>query len=193
LYWRVFYILDRELAREPLPAPYSKVELEVTVYAKQMRVDRIITELAAMGELCRREIESQLDRGDMVAIAYAAGEPAGYGWLGFSSGKIELAFGITWMVRPHEAVGYGNFVPPKWRGRGIQRSINAAVNSYARGLGITRSLSSISALNTQSMSLAKHYGSANTMKVTLIHIRPANRTIIRASGSPFDSRFIRPE
>jgi hypothetical protein len=39
LYWRVFYILDRELAREPLPAPYSKVELEVTVYAKQMRVD----------------------------------------------------------------------------------------------------------------------------------------------------------
>jgi hypothetical protein len=193
LYWHVFYIFDRDLAHEPLPEPYSKVDLEVKVYTKQMCVDRIITELAALGELGRDEIESRLNRGDVVAIACASGELAGYGWLGLSSGKVELAFGTTWIVRPREAVRYGNFVSPKWRGLGIQSSINAAVNSYAREHGITRALGSISTVNTQSMSLAKHYSSANTMKVTLIRIRALKKTIIKASGAPFESRFLRPK
>ena len=54
-------------------------------------------------------------------------------------------------------------------------------------------LGSISTLNTQSMSLAKHYSSASTMKVMLIHIRALKKTIIRTSGAPFESRFIQPK
>ena len=91
-----------------------------------------------------------------------------------------------------EAVRYGNFVRPNWRGRGIQSFVNAAVNEYARDLGIARTLGSISTLNTQSMSLAKHYRTATTMKVVLVHIRGLNWTIHRASGAPFESRFIKP-
>jgi hypothetical protein len=116
----------------------------------------------------------------------------GYGWLSLSTGVVELAFGITWIMRPHEAVRYGNFVLPNWRGRGIQSFVNAAVNAYARDLGIARTIASISTLNTQSMSLAKHYRTATTMKLVLVHIRGLNWTIHRASGAPFESRLIKP-
>jgi L-amino acid N-acyltransferase YncA len=148
--------------------------------------------VAAMGELTPQEIDIRLNRGDALAIACSSGEPVGYGWLSFSSRAVELAFGVTWIIGSHEAVRYGNFVPPNWRGRGIQSFVNTAVNAYAHDLGITRTLASISTLNTQSMSLAKHYGTARTMKVILLHIRGLNWTIHRTSGAPFESRFARP-
>jgi L-amino acid N-acyltransferase YncA len=192
VYWHVFYVFERDVARQPLPEPYSKDQIEVEVCTWEKDVETAKTEVAAMGELRPQEIDTRLKRGDAVAIACAAGEPAGYGWLSFSSGVVELAFGITWIVRAHEAVRYGNFTLPNWRGRGIQSSVNAAVNAYARELGIERTLASISTLNTQSMSLAKHYSSARTMKVTLVHIHGLNWTIHRASGAPFESRFTKP-
>jgi GNAT superfamily N-acetyltransferase len=192
VYWHVFYVFETDVARQPLPEPYSTEKMEVRVYTREKDVDRAKTEVAAMGELGPKEIDARLNRGDAVAIARAAGEPAGYGWLSFSSGVVELAFGITWIVRADEAVRYGNFVLPNWRGRGIQSFVNAAVNAYARELGIARTLGSISTVNTQSMSLAKHYRTATTMKLVLVHIRGLNWTIHRASGAPFESRFIKP-
>src|SRR6202142_419385 len=206
VYWHVFYIFERDLARQSLPEPYSKQKnenIEVSVYRRDTKsgghyndqdkkIDQAKTVVAAMGELVAEEIDIRLNRGDAVAIACAAGEPVGYGWLSFSSGVVELAFGITWMVRSDEAVRYGNFVPPRWRGRGIQSFLNTAVNAFARDLGIARTLASISTLNPQSMSLAKHYRTARTMKVVLIHIRGLNWTIQRTSGAPFEARFARP-
>ncbi len=192
VYWHMFYIFERDVAREPLPEPYSKKKkenIEVRVYTREKDVDTAKTEVAAMGELGFDEIDTRLTRGDAVAIAYAAGEPVGYGWLSFSSGVVELAFGIMWIVRAHEAVRYGNFVFPNWRGRGIQSFVNASVNVYARDLGIARTLASISTLNSQSMSLAKHYRTATAMKVVLVHIRGLNWTINRAYDAPFESRF----
>jgi GNAT superfamily N-acetyltransferase len=194
-YWHVFYVFERDVARQPPPEPYwkeKKENIEVRVYTREKDVDKAKTEMAGMGELAPDEIDARLNRGDAVAIAYAAGEPVGYRWLSFSSGVVELAFGITWIVRAHEAVRYGNFVLPNWRGRGIQSFVNAAVNVYARDLGIARTLASISTLNTQSMSLAKHYRTATAMKVVLMHIRGLNWTIHRASDAPFESRFTKP-
>jgi L-amino acid N-acyltransferase YncA len=191
VYWHVFYVFETDVAQQPLPEAYSKEKLEVRVYTREKDVDKAKAEVVAMGELSPDEFGTRLDRGDAVAIAYAAGEPAGYGWLSFSSGVVELAFGITWVVRSQEVVRYGNFVAPKWRGRGIHSSVNAAMNAYARQLGIARTLASISTLNTQSMSLAKHYSKARTMKVTLVHVRGMNWMIHWASGAPFESRFMR--
>jgi hypothetical protein len=191
VYWHVFYVFETDVARQPLPEPYSKEKLEVGVYTREKDFDRAKAEVGAMSELCPDEIDIRLNRGDTVAIAYAGGEPAGYGWLSFSSGVVELAFGITWIVRPHEGVRYGNFVLPKWRGRGVHSTVNAAMNAYARHLGIAWTLASISTLNTQSMSLAKHYSKARTMKVTLVYIRGLNWRIHRATGAPFASRFMK--
>ena len=99
-----------------------------------LELDKPLAEVAAMGEISREEAEKRLQRGDALAMAYASAEPAGYGWISFSSGVVELDFGVTWIVHPCEAVRYGNFVHPKWRGRGIQSAINTAVNEYARGV-----------------------------------------------------------
>ena len=192
VYWHVFYIFVTDVAQQPLPEAYSQEITEARLYTRQLNSAKAKTEVAALGELDPDEISRRLDRGDALAIVYLAGEPAGYGWLSFSSGFVELAFGITWLVQPHEAVKYGNFVHPKWRGRGIQSSVNAAVNAYARDIGICRTLASISILNTQSMSLARHYRKASTMKVTLVQFRAIHWTFSRASGSPFESRFARP-
>jgi L-amino acid N-acyltransferase YncA len=166
--------------------------IEARVYTRQRNTDKAQAEVVALGELDPDEISRRLDRGDALAMVYRAGEPAGYGWLSFSSGCVDLAFGFTWIVRPHEAVKYGNFVHPKWRGRGIQSSVNAAVNAYARDIGICRTLASISTLNTQSMSLVRHYRKPSTMNVTLVQFRAIHWTISRASGPPFESRFARP-
>ena len=191
VYWHVYRIFVTDIAKQ-VPEPYPKEKIETKMYTRDCGcVERVVTEVAALGEITREEAETRLKRGDAVAVAYAGGEPAGYGWLSFASGVVELAFGVTWIVRPGEAVRHGNFVHPKWRGRGIQSSINTAVNEHALGRGVSVTLASISTMNTQSMSLAKHYKRATAMKVTLIYVRPLKWRICRASGAPFESRFVK--
>jgi L-amino acid N-acyltransferase YncA len=190
IYWHVYKIFETHITTQ-VPEPYSKERTVTKIYARDHGYfDMALGEVAAMGEISREEAEMRLNRGDALAMAYAGAEPAGYGWLSFTSGVVELAFGFTWIVRLGEAVRYGNFVHPKWRGRGIQSSINTAVNEYARERGASVTLASISTLNTQSLSLAEHYDRATVMKVTLIHVRPFNWMICRTSGAPFESRFI---
>jgi GNAT superfamily N-acetyltransferase len=193
VYWYVFYIFETDVAQQPLPEPYAKDKLEAKVYSRERDVEKAKVAVVALGELHSGIIASRLDRGDAVAIAYASGEPVGYGWLSFSTHAVELAFGFNWIVRPREAVKYGNFVLPKWRGRGIQSFVNAAVSRYARDIGVIRTVSSISVLNTQSMSLVKHDQKASTMKVVLVHIPALNWTIKKTSGSSFESLFAKSE
>jgi GNAT superfamily N-acetyltransferase len=190
IYWHVYKIFETDIATQ-VPEPYAKESIVTKICARDHGCfDMALEEVAAMGEISREEAKMRLDRGDALAMAYAGAELAGYGWLSFASGAVELAFGVTWIVRFGEAVRYGNFVHPEWRGRGIQSSINTAVNEFARQRGASVTLASISTLNTQSLSLAKHYDRATVMKVTLIHVRPFNWKICRASGAPFESRFI---
>lgn len=192
IYWHVYRIFATDITTQ-VPEPYAKEKIETKVYARDggcVDLDKALAEVAAMREIPRQEAEKRLQRGDALAMAYASAEPAGYGWIAFASGVVELAFGVNWIVRPREAVRYGNFVHPKWRGRGIQSSINTAVNEYARGRGVTVTFGSISVMNHQSLSLAKHYNRPVAMTVTLIRVRPFNWRICRASGAPFASRFV---
>ena len=190
IYWHVYRIFARDIASQ-VPEQYAKEKIATKIYARDRGCPEVaLNEVAAMGEIPREEVETRLNRGDALAMAYVAAEPAGYGWISFASHAVELAFGVTWIVRPGEAVRYGNFVHPKWRGRGIQSSINTAVNEYACERGVSTTLASISTMNTQSLSLANHYNRATIMKVTLIHVRPFNWKFCRAPGAPFESRFI---
>jgi L-amino acid N-acyltransferase YncA len=194
LYWHVYRIFATDIAKQ-VPEPYAKEKIETKIHVRHgcpnlEQLDKPLAEVAAMGEISREEAENRLQRGDALAMAYASAEPAGYGWISFSSGVVELAFGVTWIVHPCEAVRYGNFVHPRWRGRGIQSSINTAVNEYARGRGVSITYGSISAMNAQSLSLAEHYNRATAMTVTLILVRPFNWRFCRASGAPFASRFL---
>ena len=191
VYWYVFHIFEVDLDRQSIPQPYADAKIEVKIYPGQGDLESAKAEINSMGQLETAEVNLRLDRGDKVAIAYINGEPSGYGWLCFASGALELAFGVVWTVGPHEAIRYDHFVLPKWRGRRISSCLHSAIVACARDNGILRTFASISSVNKQSMSIANHYRRTPIMKMTLAHIRGLNWLFRRASGAPFESRFIR--
>jgi len=193
VYWHVFYIFEIDLTRQPVPEPYADEKIDVRIYPGGGDLERAKAKIVSMGQLESAEVNSRFNRGDKVAVAYMEGEPAGYGWLSSTSGVVELAFGITWIVHPGEAIRYDSFVLPKWRGRRIYSCLHSAIVACARDQGILRTFASISTVNRQSMTLAKHYQRTAAMKVTLVRVRALNWTFKKAAGAPFESRFLKPE
>ena len=170
--------------------PYAKEKVEVRVFCNKEYRGSVEAQISLMGGIPFTEVKSRFDRGDAAAVAYVQGEPAGFIWLTFADGA-ELAFGISWIIHADEALRYGSFVVHKWRGLGIQSAMNRALNEYARDRGLTRTLASISALNPQSLNLAKHSRNPKIMTLILAHIRGVNWTYIKTLDLPFSSRFAR--
>ncbi len=193
VYWHIFRIFEIDLTHQPVPQPYADEKIEVKICAGAMDHERAEAEIVSMGQLEPQDVHSRFNRGDKSAIAYVGNEPAGYAWMSSTSGVVELAFGVTWIVRPGESVRYDYFVLPKWRGRRVFSCLNSAIVAYARDLGIVRTYSSISTVNTQSMSLAKRNQRIAAMKVTLVHIRGLKWTVQKTSGATFESRFLKPQ
>ena len=191
VYWHSYYVFEIDLTRQPVPKPYADEKIDVRVYAGAGNLERAKAEIVSMGQLEPAEVISRFNRGDKAAIAYVGEEPAGYGWLSFTSGVVELAFGITWFVGPGEAIRYDNFVLPEWRGRRIHSCLHSAIVTCARDHGIVRTFASISTVNRQSMSLAKHYRRTAAMTLILVHFRGLNWTFRKPVGAPFESRFLK--
>jgi len=143
------------------------------------------------GEELATLVASRFARGDLAVIAYLKGEPAGYAWMSFTTGVVELAFGVTWIIGPGESVRYDYFVLPEWRGRRINSCLHSAIVARARDLGIVRTFASVSALNTQSLSLPRHQQKIAAMKLTLVHVSGLNSTFHKSVGAPFASRFLK--
>ena len=57
-----------------------------------------------MGRLVLEEVLSRLDRGDKVRVACVGDEPAGYAWMSFTGGAVQLAFGVTSIFGPGESI-----------------------------------------------------------------------------------------
>lgn len=186
-YWYVWHIYETDLVRE-FPQPYSRSILDVVIYTSQDDLSSIKPRLVAMGELSALEIESRFRRGDAIAFASSSGEPVGYMWLALSSG-IELEFETYWIIRADEALRYGAFVVPSFRGRGIYSVLNSALNRYALERGITSTIGSISVLNPQSLSLPKHYKRSISMTVFVARTRPFSLTFRKSFRAPLHSRF----
>jgi GNAT superfamily N-acetyltransferase len=189
VYWHAYYIFETDLTRQPVPEPYADEKIDVRVCPDAVDLKKGKAEIVSMGQLEPAEVDSRFKRGDRVVIAYAGDEPTGYEWLCFTSGVLELAFGVNWIVSPGEAVRYDKFVLPKWRGRRISTWLHSATVVCARDHGIMRTFSSISTVNKQSLSIAKHYRRRAAMTVTLVHVRGLKRTLRKAVGAPFESRF----
>jgi GNAT superfamily N-acetyltransferase len=186
LYWHLWYIFETDISNQ-VPQPYGKDAVEVNFYAEGEPAT-IVQQISAMGELEAEEVERRFARGDSIAVGWVEDEPAGYMWMSVSN-AFELAFDTFWIVRAGEAVRYGSFVSPAFRGRGIHSSLNSAVNSCLRQRGIEKTLGAVSLLNPQSLSLPRHYKRAVAMTVLVVRFRRPNWTIRKSFGAPLESRF----
>lgn len=186
MYWYVWHIFEVDLTR-PVRQPYSKEEVDVRVYAREESA-AIQTQIAEMGEIDAAEVRRRFARGDLVAIGFIQQQPVGYIWMAVSSGP-ELAFGTYWIARPGEAVKYGSFVVPAFRGKAIHSCVNYAASAHLRSLGAVRVFSCISVLNAQSLSLTKHNHVPVAMTVAIIRVRKLNWTFRKSFRAPLASRF----
>ena len=187
LYWHVWHIFETDLSR-PIPQAYAKDQIEIKLCSGKANSAELPEEIAAMGELEPEEVRRRLARGDLLAIGLLKQRPVGYMWIGLSSG-LELAYDTSWIVRPGEAVKYGSFVLPGFRGRGIHSGLNQAANSCLGEFGIHKALASVSLLNPQSMSLPKHYRKGAAMTVFVARVRGVNWTVRKSFGREIGSRF----
>jgi len=188
-YWHAWHIFESNLAQK-MPPPYAKSECTVKIHDAQEDRHSLVSLIAGMGELQSEEIRSRLDRGHLPGIAYSGDQPVGYMWLAFG-GAVDLWFGYDtyWKVTGDEAVRYGSFVIPAFRGQAIHSLLNASMNAYARQHGIVRTLGAISILNPQSLAMPKRYRKAITMTVFLARVRGINWTIRQSFGAPLESRL----
>ena len=191
VYWHIFYIFRTDLTRQPVPESYSKEKIDVTINPGAGDSEKAKAEIVAMGQLEAAEVDLRFERGDKAALAYVGGQPAGYAWMSFKSGVVELAPRVTWVAGPAESIRYDYFVLPEWRGRRINSCLNAGILAFARDQRIVRTFASVSALNSQSLSLAKHQKRFPVMKVTLVYVRGLKRTFQKTVGAPFESRFLK--
>lgn len=191
VYWHVFYIFQIDLTRQPVPEPYANQKIDVRIFPGAEDPGKAKAEIVAMGQLEPAEVDLRFQRDDKAAIAYLGGKPTGYAWMSLTSGVVELAFDVTWIAGPGESIRYDYFVLPEWRGRRIFSCLHSAIVACARNHGIIRTFASVSMLNRQSLSLAKHQQRTAVMKVTLVNFRGLNRTFQKAVGAPFESRFLK--
>ena len=187
LYWYAWNIYRTDLDGS-IGEPYAKEKFDVKIFRGEPQREAARVELAKVGERVPRDFDARMHRGDAVAVVFSGEEAVAAAWMTFTSG-MELAFGTNWILQEGEGTQYGSFVLPKWRGHGIFSVLNVALNQYARQLGVTRSIGSISVLNTQSLSMARKLGKKKIMTVVLVRFRGVNWTFRTALGAPLHSRF----
>ncbi len=186
-YWYAIDLVETDLSLPP-PAPYGPRSFEVRVFRGRDDLEKIASVVLPLGELNRSEIEERCQRGDAIGIAYAEKEPVGYSWITFCSG-MELVLGLAWVVHPNQAVFYGSFVPPPWRGKGIHSWLDLEMNNYARQRGITRTFGSMSWLNSGSLSLAKRQQKPVVMTVFALEWHWPRWRYYRTFGRPLDAHL----
>jgi len=186
MYWYAWniYLTDLE---QPLSAPYAKGKFDVRIFSGDQDRETARNQLVSLGTL-PDNFDLRINRGDALATIFCGAEPVAFGWMTFTSG-MEMAYGLKWILHANEGTQYGSFVLPKWRGQGIFSLLNVALNTYAREHGVVRSVGSISALNSQSLSMAKRLGKKKLMTVVLVRVRGLGWTFAKAIGAPLHTRF----
>ena len=184
--WYVWRLFDVDISR-PSAQPYTSEKLDSKVYGPAAAA-AAWEQLAAMGHLTSADVNCRFARGHLVLIAFREGRPVGCTWLALANGA-QLEFDTYWIIRPGEAMKYGVFVLPEYRGRAIHSFVSYSANCHLRSVGVARALSVISIFNTPSMSLAKHFKRRPAMTIFLARLRGLNWTFRKSFGAPLQSRF----
>jgi GNAT superfamily N-acetyltransferase len=186
-YWHVWHIFETDL-----DAPLSTASggpYTIRIYSGRAEIDPVKQIIVSLDGILPTEVDLRADRGDAVGVAFVCDDEAvGYSWMTLATG-LELAFGTSWRIQSNEALLYGSYVVPDWRGRGIHRCLDVAMNMYARQRGLIRTLGSISVLNIGALSLAAHSHKEKVMTVILVRVRGLRWIYRKSIGAPFESRF----
>lgn len=185
MYWHVLHVFEKNV--DP-PQPDSSAEFNVAVYGGRDNLEEITRELAPMGEISAEEIKFRLSSGDAVAVAYAGSDPAGYSWVRFATG-LEVAFRTLWILGPKQAVFYGSFTHPQWRGRGVQSHLDASMMCYLARHGIATVFATVSALNRPMLRATKSSQRRKIMTLALVRVHGLHWVYRRSFGAPLGSRF----
>lgn len=183
--WYVFHI--HETAIDPARLDGEDGPIEVKVLNLASGIEQVLKDLNPILLNQPVDVTSRLNAGDSVAVAYHEGKAVGCSW--FTRRDLPFVGGLHFAVRPDEAVCFGSFVLPEWRGKRIHPLLERHINSYLYARGIVRTCGSMSALNPQTLSLAKRTGKRKVMSVYFFHLKGPDWHFHFSTGDKVESRF----
>ncbi len=185
--WYVFHVGETVLTKETATAQKPS-GFVVKIFTRADGIEWVESPMAELQNAKPVDISLRLKRGGAVAVAFAGDKAVGCTWMTLRSG-LPMPFQLTWVVKPKEAVLYGSFVLPNWRGNRLHQHLDAAINAYLYGRGFLRTLGSVSAMNSQSLRLTQRTNKRITMTLILVRVRGLNWNFRFALGEPLESQF----
>jgi GNAT superfamily N-acetyltransferase len=186
--WQIYHVVEHNLELDVEESVAAEAGFPVKIFKLEHGVDRVVAELAPLLAHEPTEVAERLREGDAAMIAYHDNEVIGCCWAAFRR-NVPLPLNTVWHIGPGEAVLYNSFVLPKWRGKRVHQSLDMAACADMREHGIRRVLGSMSALNPQTLSLAKRSGKQFVMKLFLVHVPLLGWTWRYATGRPLHAHF----
>ncbi len=185
--WYIFHIHETSIDPATLKEPAVDAPIVVRLHSLESGVARAEADLQPILAFQPVDVAFRMSAGDSVAIAYHGETVVGCSW--FTTRDLPLMWGLDFAVRSDEAVCFGSFVLPEWRGKRIHVLLEQAINAHLYRQGIVRTCGSMSALNPQTLSLAKRTHKRKRMTLFLVHLKGLNWHFHYAQGDKLEQRF----
>jgi hypothetical protein len=185
--WYVFYILETPIDPAKIRLPDANAPVTVKIHSLESGVENALADLTPILQLQPVNAGPRLRAGDSVAIAYHDGRAVGCSW--FTARNLPMMWGLSWAVQPQEAVCFGSFVMPEWRGKRVHAILEGAINAQLHSQGIVQTCGSMSVLNPQTLSLAKQTNKRKRMTLLLVHLKGLDWHFHYSFGEPLEPRF----
>jgi CelD/BcsL family acetyltransferase involved in cellulose biosynthesis/GNAT superfamily N-acetyltransferase len=186
LTWEILYVYEADI-KPWSPPPARKEEFAFKLCSGEECLEKLRAELCPTGAISGQTVETRLKRGDVVAVAYAAGQFAGFSWISFND-QAARQMEPTLALQPDEAYQFDTFVVPRWRGHRLQTLFHRVIGSYARNRGCVRTLSYVDFWNRPSIKTQVRMGKRKVQTVVSIRFRGMKRPWTKVCGSRTHSR-----
>jgi GNAT superfamily N-acetyltransferase len=186
LTWKILYVYEADIKRWS-PPPARQEEFAFKLCSGEECLEKLRAELCPTGAISVQMVETRLKRGDVVAVAHAAGQLAGFSWISFND-QAARQLEPTLDLQPDEAYQYDAFVVPRWRGHGLHHLLNSLTGCGARDRGCVRTLSYVDYWNRPSIKTQVRMGKKKVQTVVSIRFRGRKRPWTKVCGSRTHSR-----
>jgi hypothetical protein len=169
--FNVHYIFETDLTRaHELNDPGRSLPQGFTtrIFRGENEIDPVAGKLRRAG-MASAALMERLKRGDLVVVVFDEEDEVGaYAWTTFTDVWMK-EIGAALLLGRDETSGYDTFVLPRWRGKGLQYSLNARRFQHLSEHGHRRGLNWVNSLNIRSL---KSQGSLRKRKVATVFSVP---------------------